>query len=131
MDKFGYKALSVCGDKLMSLYSKDLGSDAVEYKLGKVVRPKVKDSPLFVFGTLQDAIAATPNTAIIFKVAYKESRKRPERNYGLRIRDTSLFADELCLLYPVWKGEYSKAKFEVYQEREEDSWETVRKVIVI
>jgi len=131
VDKFGYKALSVRGDRLMSLYSGDLGRDAVEYKLGKVVRPKVKDSPLFVFGTLQDAIAATPSTAIIFKVAYKESRKRPESHHGLKIRNTSLFADELCLLYPVWKGEDSEAKFEVQQEGKEDSGDSVRKVIVI
>lgn len=131
MDKFGYKALSVRKGKLMSLYARDLGSDAVEYKLGKVVRPKDRTSPLFVFGTLADAINATPSTGIIFKVAYKESRSRPESNHGLNIRDTSLFADELCLLYPVWKGEDSEAKFEVYQESEEDSWNSVRKVIVI
>ena len=129
MDKFGYKALSVRKGKLMSLYARDLGSDAVEYKLGKVVRPKDRTSPLFVFGTLADAINATPSTGIIFKVAYKESNKRPDRDHDLSIQDDSSFADELCLLYPVWQGDEVRSEFPLYKE--EDSWETVRKVIVI
>lgn len=129
MDKFGYKALRVLDGKLVSLYARYLGSDTVEYKTGEVIRPKRRTSPLFVYDDKDKAIDRARDDSVVYRVAYKESNKRPDRDYYLSIQDDSSFADELCLLYPVWQGDEVRSEFPLYKE--EDSWETVRKVIVI
>ena len=130
MDKFGYKALKVIDGKLVSLYGGYLGSDTVEYKAGEVIRPKRRTSPLFVYDDKDKAIDRARDDAVVYRVVYKESNKRPDRDHVLSIQDDSSFADELCLLYPIWKGRDVRGDFPLYNE-EGDSWEVVRKVIVI
>lgn len=126
MDKFGYKALQVIDGKLVSLYARYLNSDTVEYKLGQVIRPKRRTSPLFVYDDKYKAIARAKGDSVVYRVVYKESNKRPDRDHDILIQDDSSFADELCLLYPVWQGDDVRGEFPLYKE--EDS---VRKVIVI
>jgi hypothetical protein len=130
VDKFGYKALQVIDGKLVSLYARYLNSDTVEYKLGQVIRPKRRTSPLFVYDDKDKAINRARNDSVVYRVVYKESNKRPDRDHDISIQDDSSFADELCLLYPVWQGNEVRGEFPLYKE-EEDSWNSVRKVIVI
>lgn len=126
MDKFGYKTFRVRGGELGSLYFDTLGSLGIVYKAGELIRPRDSEHPIFIFDTEERAKGYATDDCVVYKVAYKASRRRPKNDVRLVITDDSLFADEMCLLYPVYVGRDVRG-FQVAPEQTE----IVKKVIVI
>lgn len=130
MDRFGYKAFKVRDGKLTSIYYNSLGSLGIVYKAGEVIRPKDEKYPIFVFDDMQGACSYADTGSVVFKVLYKKSRFIPEEDRNLVIDGNSVFASEMCLLYPVFVGvDIPTRMFPVYKE--DGSKVSNKKVIVI
>jgi hypothetical protein len=105
MDKFGYKIFSYDNGKLKSFYNSSLRGHGITYEFGKRILPESPDAPIFVFENLQGAMRyANERDGVICRVAYKESGAVPRDRFGLSVASDSVFASEICLLYPIWKS---------------------------
>ena len=130
MDRFGYKTFVVRDGKLTSIYYNHLGGLGIVYKAGEVIRPKDEKHPIFVFDDMYEACSYSGSDSVVFKVLYKKSRFIPEENMDLYIDKNSVFASEMCLLYPVFLGrDIPTGMFTLYKE--DDSKVSKKKVIVI